>query len=110
MLDTKLTAMLKGFLIACILCAFCAISPAQAVEKMDINTATAAQLETLPSIGPAIAGRIIDYRKNHGLFTSVDEITNVKGIGEKKLAKLKPLIMVGKTESSKKSDQKETKN
>ena len=57
---------------------------------VNINTATARELEALPGIGEVIAQRIIDYRNAHGPFQSVDELINVKGIGEKKLADLKP--------------------
>ena len=57
-----------------------------------INTATAAQLETLPRIGPAMARRILDYRAQRGAFTRVDELGNVKGIGAKTLENLRPLV------------------
>ena len=61
---------------------------------LNINTATAEELETLPKIGPQMAQRIIDYRKAHGGFASVDALQNVKGIGEKTLEKLRPFIDV----------------
>jgi len=61
-------------------------------DKININTASKEQLETLPGIGPTLAQRIIDYRNEHGLFTSYDDLLNVKGIGEKKLEKLKDKI------------------
>ena len=61
---------------------------------VNINTATARELEALPGIGEVIAQRIIDYRNAHGPFRSVDELINVKGIGEKKLADLKPYATV----------------
>lgn len=61
---------------------------------LNINTATADELETLPKIGPQMAQRIIDYRKAHGGFASVDALQNVKGIGEKTLEKLRPFIGV----------------
>ena len=62
--------------------------------RININTATAAQLETLPGIGEVIAQRIIDYRNTHGPFQSVYALTNVKGIGEKRLSALLDLITV----------------
>ena len=61
---------------------------------ININTATAAQLESLPGIGEVIAQRIIDYREANGSFPSVYALTNVKGIGEKRLAELIHLITV----------------
>ena len=61
---------------------------------VNINTATARELEALPGIGEVIAQRIIDYRNAHGPFGSVDELINIKGIGEKKLAELKPYATV----------------
>ena len=60
--------------------------------KIDINKANKQQLETLPSIGPALAERIIDYRKTHGSFKNVGDIKNVKGIGDKTFEKFKDLI------------------
>lgn len=59
---------------------------------LNINTATAEELETLPKIGPQMAQRIIDYRKAHGGFASVDALQNVNGIGKKTLEKLRPFI------------------
>lgn len=60
--------------------------------KVAINTATAEQLESLPGVGPALAQRIIEYRRQHGPFKSVDELLNVKGIGQKKLEALRPYV------------------
>ena len=61
---------------------------------VNINTATARELEALPGIGEVIAQRIVDYRNTNGPFHSVDELINIKGIGEKKLADLKPYASV----------------
>jgi len=66
----------------------------QTVGPVNINTADAELLQTLPGIGPMTAGRIIQYRETAGRFSSVEEIQNVKGIGPKKYEKLKPLITV----------------
>ena len=65
------------------------------VERVNINTASAAELEKLPQIGPKIAQRIIDYRKESGSFKRVEDLMKVKGIGEKTFSKLKDIITVG---------------
>lgn len=65
-----------------------------AAFPVNINTAASALLEQLPGIGPKTAQRIIEYRATHGRFGSTDELLNVKGIGPKKLEKLRPLVTV----------------
>ena len=64
------------------------------IGKVNINTATAAELDTLPGIGTAYAGRIIDYRTANGGFKSPEEIMNVKGIGQKTYDKFKDMITI----------------
>ena len=61
---------------------------------IDLNTATREQLDTLPRVGPAIADRIIAWRKENGRFTSVDDLGSVPGIGEKMLDGLRDLVRV----------------
>jgi competence protein ComEA len=61
---------------------------------IDLNTATAEQLDTLPGVGPVLAGRIVDWRTTHGRFTSVDELQQVQGLGGKKFETLRPLVRV----------------
>lgn len=61
---------------------------------VNLNTATAQQLELLPGIGPALAQRIIEERARRGAFKSVDDLDKVKGIGPRTLAKLRPLVRV----------------
>ncbi|MBW4041528.1 MAG: ComEA family DNA-binding protein [Acidobacteria bacterium] len=65
---------------------------ATATGPMSLSSATAAQLETLPQIGPALAARIIAYRDAHGGFRSVDDLGQVGGIGPKTLAGLRDLV------------------
>ena len=62
---------------------------------VNINTATAAELDALPGIGPVLAGRIIDYREAYGGFRSPEELSKVKGIGEAILEEILDLITVG---------------
>ena len=64
----------------------------QIVQDVNINTADQELLIQLPGIGPATAGKIIEYRTTNGKFKSIDELTEVKGIGDKTLAKLKPYL------------------
>ncbi len=59
---------------------------------VSLNTADLAALDTLPGVGPVLAQRILDWRSAHGRFTSVDELGEVSGIGEKLLAQLSPLV------------------
>ena len=66
-----------------------------AFAAVNINTATAAELDALPGIGPAKAQAIVDHRKQHGPFKTVDDLKNVKGIGAKRLEKMRADITVG---------------
>lgn len=72
-------------------------TPAEAQDedgRIDLNTATAADLETLPGVGPVLAARILDYRAAYGPFRAVEELLNVSGIGEKKLEAIRSLVTV----------------
>jgi competence protein ComEA len=64
------------------------VAPSAFAATVDLNTATAEELDALPGIGPATAQAILDYRKEHGKFGSVDELDSVKGIGDATMAKL----------------------
>lgn len=63
-------------------------------EKIPLNTATAEQLMTIPGIGEGYAARILEYREQNGRFHSVDELMNIKGVGEKRFAKWSPYLSV----------------
>lgn len=64
----------------------------KATEPVSLNSASEAELETLPGVGPATAQKILDYRQEHGGFRSVEEIMSVRGIGEKKFERMKPYL------------------
>jgi competence protein ComEA len=67
---------------------------AAAAAPINLNTASIAQLETLPGIGRSTAERILEYRQKNGSFKKIEDLMNVRGVGEKSFLKLKPLITV----------------
>jgi len=68
---------------------------ATASAPVNLNSASATQLQTLPGVGASTAQRILEYRQKNGPFKKIEELMNVKGIGEKSFLKLKPLITIG---------------
>ena len=67
---------------------------------IDLNSASAMDLDALPGLGPALALRIIDYRQQHGLFKKIDDLEKVSGIGPQKLEKLKPHLTISGTRTT----------
>jgi competence protein ComEA len=67
---------------------------AKPVTAVNINTATATELEALPGVGAATAKRIIEYRQKNGPFKKIEDLMNVQGVGEKSFLKLRPQISV----------------
>ncbi|HIE93351.1 MAG TPA: helix-hairpin-helix domain-containing protein [Acidobacteria bacterium] len=63
-------------------------------DPVDLNRATSVQLETLPGVGPRTAERIIEYRRDNGGFEKIEDLMNVRGIGERSFLKLRPLVTV----------------
>jgi competence protein ComEA len=92
--------------VSCLLCAFPAAAgqtksaahPAAAKPSataiVNLNTATAADLEGLPGIGAKTAARILEYRQKNGPFKKIEDLMNVRGVGEKNFLKLKPQLAV----------------
>jgi competence protein ComEA len=70
-------------------------TPADGGAKVDLNAATPDQLDTLPGVGEVMAGRIVQWRTEHGGFTKVEQLRDVDGIGESKFAKLREQVTVG---------------
>lgn len=68
---------------------------AQGMLIVDINTADQTLLTSLPGVGDYLARRILEYRQENGPFTSVEDLLNVSGIGEKKLEEIRPWVKIG---------------
>ena len=63
-------------------------------KVVNVNTATSEELQTIRGIGPAIAGRVLEYRKEHGRFEKVEDLAKVHGIGEAKLQRIKTQVSI----------------
>ena len=70
------------------------VSAVAAAAKVDLNTATGEELESLPGVGPRTAELIIEYREQHDGFEKIEELMNVRGIGERTFLRLRSLITV----------------
>jgi competence protein ComEA len=68
--------------------------PRERSGKLDLNLATAEELQGLPGIGPVLAQRVVEQRTAQGRFHTVDDLRDVKGIGKKRMDQLRPLVMV----------------
>lgn len=64
------------------------------IKTINLNQASAVDLQQLPGIGPALSERIVTYRNEHGPFKSIDQLTEVKGVGQAKFAKFKDRLSV----------------
>lgn len=67
-------------------------------ERIDINTATVDELMLLPGIGPTAARRIVEYRQQHGPFSTVDELTKIERIGEVTVSRLREYVTVSQSQ------------
>ncbi len=86
------------------------IRPAAAVvrasdDKLDLNHATAREFERLPGIGPVLAKTLVEDRERRGPFKTVEELKRVKGIGAKRMERVRPLVMVQSRESPRRKPQ-----
>ena len=75
---------------------------------LNLNTATIAQLQALPGVGAATAKLIVDHRQKNGGFKKIEELMNIKGIGEKSFLKLKPMVTVAPEKTERQSDKHES--
>ncbi len=67
---------------------------ATAPSKVDLNRASVDELTMLPGVGPVLAQRMVEWRKAHGRYRSVEDLQGVKGIGKKRLEQLRPLVTI----------------
>jgi competence ComEA-like helix-hairpin-helix protein len=71
------------------------------LKPVNINTATSEELQQVPGIGPATAGKILQMRKSYGAFKSVDDLLAIRGLGPKRLEKMRKYLTVGKPTAAK---------
>jgi competence protein ComEA len=92
---------IRSSLVLCLLFSPCSFAkkkpPAQPVN---INTANSEQLQQVPGIGPATAQKILQMRKSYGAFKSVDDLLAIRGLGQKRLDKMRKYLTVGKAPPS----------
>jgi competence protein ComEA len=81
--------------------AFPAATKKPPVRPVNINTANAEELQLVPGIGPATAEKILQMRKSYGAFKSVDDLVAIRGIGKKRLDKMRKYLTVGKAPAAK---------
>jgi len=86
--------LLKKFVLSLCMALFLSLGPAIAADKINVNTASLEQLQTVNGIGESTAAAIVSYRELVGEFDSLESLLDVKGIGEKKLAKLSDQLTV----------------
>jgi competence protein ComEA len=94
---TRIVTTGLALVLASVLCAGPVLADAKPAPsaKINLNTASAEQLGAVPGVGPKLAARIVEHRQKEGAFRSVQELMNVKGVGEKNLAKIQGYFVVG---------------
>lgn len=93
-LTTVLSMVIMTMMVGMLALPCSAASEEHAISSVNINTAGAAELSVLPGIGESKANAIISYRSEHGPFSSVNELTKVRGIGTGLLEKIRDLVQV----------------
>jgi competence protein ComEA len=86
--------MFKKWIVALLLAFSLSSFAAFAADKININTASADELQLLYGVGPSTANAIVQYREQNGAFANVDDLVNIKGIGEKKVATIAENVTV----------------
>jgi len=86
--------MFKKWIVALLLAFSLSSFAAFAADKININTASADELQLLNGVGPSTANAIVQYREQNGAFANVDDLVNIKGIGEKKVATIAENVTV----------------
>jgi competence protein ComEA len=89
-------------LLVCVLAAAATANKKPPAAPVNLNAATSEELQLVPGIGPATAEKILQMRKNYGAFKSVDDLLAIKGIGPKRLEKMRKYLTVGKPSSTSK--------
>jgi len=90
------------FLAICLACAAeSGANKKPPLKPININTASSDELQQVPGIGPATAEKILQMRKSYGAFKSVDDLLSIKGLGKKRLEKMRKYLTVGKVAASK---------
>jgi len=94
------SSLLSFFLFLC--CANAALAKKKPpAHPINLNSASAAELQQVPGIGPSTADKILEMRKSYGAFKSVDDLLAIKGIGPKRLEKMRKYLTVGKVPQTK---------
>ena len=98
----------RRFFLLFLFCCFVFAGGAEATKKpplkpININTATSDELQQVPGIGPVTAEKILQMRKSYGAFKSVDDLLSIRGIGKKRLEKMRKYLTVGKVTGAAKS-------
>jgi len=102
-MKTSISNLFKSVLLATMFAASLLCSLAAHALPVNVNTASVELIaDSLAGIGPKTAQKIVDYRKKHGAFKSVNDLLNVSGIGEKKLAKIRADVLLKSDKKAKK--------